>query len=130
MIRWFLLLCFLFPILTARAEETHSGYFSTAKEQAVPENKKETPGFSVVTSLDECLEKLPEKDRADIRANYSRPYQECLRRRYALEKKTASTATGDTDDKTDEIPPLPPGWKFIKVQTDDKENTSPAGEKK
>ena len=79
-----------------------------------------TPNFSSVTTLDSCLKQLPEKDQIEVRVNYNKPYQECLRR--ASNIKTTALESIPAESAS---PKLRTGWKFLQVwKKKDKEPAS------
>lgn len=47
-------------------------------------------GRHVVTSLQKCLDSLDPSDASEIRRNFVKPYEECLRRKSIAEKKVAA----------------------------------------
>lgn len=79
----------------------------TPSEESIPS------GRHVVTSLQKCLDSLDPADASEIRRNFVKPYEECLRRKSIADKKAASQ-DGIPDGKAPDGKPLTP-QNYIRI---------------
>lgn len=123
-----LLVCLLTGLFLSAAPAGAMEDVFSAQQDAV-----ENPGggMKVVTPLKGCLDQLPPEEADAVRQNYQKPYQECLLRLQAVQRRPAegkdaaapakdakNAATGDEKADTKEAAAESPR-NFVRVRKDD-----------
>lgn len=107
------LLVALVAFLAAGAPATADNYYNASRElleqkentdpvQKLMKQEEAIPsGRHVVTSVQDCLDKLPEEDAADIRSKSIKPYEDCQKRLQVRAREKKEEAEKDEAEEAE-----------------------------